>query len=72
MSRPSKIQLLLEDKKTLIFCLAYMDSGEDLSWLEEYRGSGETHISSKGTLPRLSTRPGVDSLRGRAAKKVKN
>ena len=48
-----------------------MDSGEDLSWLEEYRGSGETHISSKGTLPRLSTRPGVDSLRGRAAKKVK-
>ena len=48
-----------------------MDSGEDLSWLEEYSGSGETHISSKGTLPRLSTRPGVDSLRGRAAKKGK-
>ena len=48
-----------------------MDSGEDLSWLEEYSGSGETHISSKGTLPRLSTKPGVDSLRGRAAKKGK-
>ena len=30
-------------------------------------GRGETHISSKGTFPLLSTRPGVDSLRGRAA-----
>ena len=49
-----------------------MDSGEDLSWLEEYSGSGETHISSRGTLPRLSTKPGVDSLRGRAANKSKN
>lgn len=42
----------------------YVSSEDDLSW---NKGNGETHISSKETLPRLSTRPGVDSLLGRAA-----
>ena len=35
----------------------------------ELKGIGETHISSRVTLPRLSTNPGVDSLRGKAAVK---
>ena len=33
------------------------------------RGSGESHISSRGILPSLSSSPGVDWLRGRAAVK---
>ena len=31
------------------------------------RGSGDTHMSSRGTLPPLSSRPGVDTLRGNIA-----
>ena len=43
-----------------------MQSIEDFSQDVEFKGNGETHISSKETFPRLSTNPGVDSLLGKA------
>ena len=48
----------------------YAASGDFFS--EVYKGNGETHMSSRGIFPMLSTRPGVDVLLGRAAGKIQN
>ena len=46
---------------------SYPESGDTFSVVQ--RGSGDTHMSSKGIFPMLSTRPGVEVLRGNAAEK---
>jgi hypothetical protein len=48
---------------------SYPESGETLSAV--LSGKGDTHMSSSGILPMLSTRPGVEVLRGNAAENIK-